>query len=427
MALIVQKYGGSSIPTAERIKAVARRIVTARAQGHDIVVVMSAMGGATDELLGHAAEIDTDPPSRELDALLATGEQVANALTAMAIHALGAEACSLTGWQAGVITSPVHGEAAVVEVRPHRVREALDRGIIPLVAGFQGLSPELADVTTLGRGGSDTTAVALAAALEADACEIYSDVAGVYTADPKVVPEARLLDHVSHQQMREMAVGGAKVLALPSVDHARRHAVAVRIRSSYHDGPGTLVSDEAATAVGRPPVIAVTYDPFLAKVALSAVPRPITATGGIHRARASFGIGAGDPRTAPASEGRRPDITLVLPRTTTECAPPAGRGHRAGTGCGNTLRADHASTVSLVGSGLCGCTDTVARVRRTLTEAGVPFLFLTMTDTRISLLCHPSGLFDAVRALHTAFVVQARGPKTPPRMARTYGPLALRP
>jgi aspartate kinase len=204
---------------------------------------MSAMGGTTDQLLAQAQGITAAPLPRELDALLATGEQVSNALTAMALHDLGAEARSLTGWQAGILTSRDHGSADIIDVCPHRVRDALDHGVIPLVAGFQGLEPGDADVTTLGRGGSDTTAVALAAALKADACEIYTDVAGVYTADPKVVPEARPLACLTHQHMREMAASGAKVLALPSVEYARRHGVTLHVRSSYDDTPGTVVSD----------------------------------------------------------------------------------------------------------------------------------------------------------------------------------------
>ncbi|SEG52652.1 aspartate kinase [Thermomonospora echinospora] len=244
MALIVRKYGGSSVGNAKRIKYVAERIVAVHAAGHDIVVVVSAMGDTTDGLLRLAREVDPVPPPRELDMLLASGEQVSNALTAMAIHALGAPACSLSGPQAGVITTSDHGEARIIDVRPERVRHLLDRGTIVLVAGFQGLSRETDEVTTLGRGGSDTTAVALAAALKADVCEICTDVDGVYTADPRLVPQARLLRHLTYETMREMAAAGAKVLSLSSVEYACRHGVTVHVRSSYGNSPGTVVSDK---------------------------------------------------------------------------------------------------------------------------------------------------------------------------------------
>ncbi|MGW0632674.1 aspartate kinase [Streptomyces sp. NPDC002758] len=427
MALIIQKYGGSSIPTIERIKGVARRVVAARTQGQDVVVVMSAMGGTTDELLRRARDIAADPPSRELDALLATGEQASNALTAMAIQALGAGACSFTGWQAGVMTSPAHGEADIIDVQPYRIRRALDRGVIPLVAGFQGLSRENAEVTTVGRGGSDTTAVALAAALEADICEIYTDVSGVYTADPKVVPEAELLDHLTHQQMREMAAGGAKVLALPSVDYAGRHAVTLHVRSSYHDRPGTVVSGEPGITAHRPPVISVTHDPCVATVTLPGVPEPIAAAQAVREAVAAAGIHAAELRTAPASDGRRADITLALPRTAMDTGLCALRTHRTKIGYEHIMCDSQAATASLVGSGLSGCPGIAAMLRRTLTQIGVPYTPITVTDTRISLLCPPSRLFDAVRALHSAFVAGPVCPPLSPPIPRVGVPLALQP
>ncbi|WP_020578722.1 aspartate kinase [Actinopolymorpha alba] len=256
MALIVQKYGGSSVCSTERIKRIAERIVAAHEAGHDLVVVVSAMGNTTDRLLRAAQEMDSIPSPRELDMLLTTGEQASNALTAMAIHALGARACSFSGPQAGVITTSVHGEAQIVDVKPERVRGALDGGAIALVAGFQGLCRETKDVTTLGRGGSDTTAVALAAALKADTCEIYTDVDGIYTADPRLAPEAHLLRHVTYGEMRKMAVDGAKVLALSSVDYACRYGVTVHVRSSYNDRPGTVVSDKV-NDLAEPTVSAV--------------------------------------------------------------------------------------------------------------------------------------------------------------------------
>ncbi|GAA3790028.1 aspartate kinase [Streptomyces chiangmaiensis] len=427
MALIIQKYGGSSIPTIERIKDVARRVVATRTRGQDVVVVMSAMGGTTDELLRRARDIATVPPARELDALLATGEQASNALTAMAIHELGAEAYSFTGWQAGVMTSPAHGAADIVDVQPYRIRYALDRGVIPLVAGFQGLSRENAEVTTVGRGGSDTTAVALAAALEAEICEIYTDVSGVYTADPKVVPEAGLLDHLTHQQMREMAAGGAKVLALPSVDYAGNHAVTLHVRSSYHDRPGTVVSGEPGITPHRPPVISVTHDPCVAKVTLTGIPKPMGSAEAVREAMAAAGIAATELRTASASDGRSADITLALPRTAVATGLLALRTHRTEIGYEHVMCDSYAATASLVGSGLSRCPEIAATLRRTLTDIGVPYTPITVTDTRISLLCPPSRLLDAVRALHRAFVAGPLCPPLSPAIPRMGVPLALQP
>ncbi|MFG3585728.1 aspartate kinase [Streptomyces sp. NPDC047990] len=396
MALLIQKYGGSSIPTPARIRAVARRIAASHREGHDVVVVMSAMGGVTDQLLAQARDISTAPAARELDALLATGEQASNALTAMALRDLGVEARSLTGWQASILTSPDHGRAAVTDVRPHRVRDALDHGVIPLVTGFQGLDPGDADITTLGRGGSDTTAVALAAALEADACEIYTDVAGVYTADPKVVPEARPLARLTHRHMYEMAAGGAKVLALPSVEHARQHGVTLHIRSSYDDSPGTVVSETASGADYSGPgprVIAVTHDP--------------------HGTRTSLPGPLGPTATALLS------IVTPAPAFAGPTRPYAHPWHTARQGA---FPEEDIATASLVGSGLCAHPETAATLDGALTRAGIAYAPLTVTDTRITVMCHPAALDDTVRVLHAAFLTA-----TPePPVARRGGRLAVR-
>ena len=242
MALVVQKYGGSSLESAERIRAVADRIVATKKAGNDVVVVCSAMGDTTDELLDLAASVNPVPPQRELDMLLTAGERISNALVAMAVDSLGAKAQSFTGSQAGVLTTERHGNARILNVTPGRLQESLDEGKICIVAGFQGVNKDTRDVTTLGRGGSDTTAVALAAALNADVCEIYSDVDGVYTADPRIVPNARKLEQLSFEEMLEMAAVGSKILVLRSVEYARAHNVALRVRSSYSNDPGTLVS-----------------------------------------------------------------------------------------------------------------------------------------------------------------------------------------
>ncbi|GAA3194122.1 MULTISPECIES: aspartate kinase [Streptomyces] len=252
MALIVQKYGGTSVGSPERIRRVAARVVAAHAAGHDVVVVVSAMGATTEELLQLAGEVSPDPVPRELDLVLTAGEQIANALTAMAVTALGVPARSFTGPQAGVLTTTVHGDARIVAVEPRRIRLALDRGEIPFVAGFQGRCRETGEVTTLGRGGSDTTAIALAAALKADVCEICTDVDGVYTADPRTDPSARLLRHVTYAAMRRLAADGAEVLALRSVDHAARYGVTVHVRSSFHDRSGTVMSASPVPAAPSP-------------------------------------------------------------------------------------------------------------------------------------------------------------------------------
>ena len=242
MALVVQKYGGSSLESAERIRRVAERIVATKKQGNDVVVVCSAMGDTTDELLDLAAQVNPVPPAREMDMLLTAGERISNALVAMAIESFGAEAQSFTGSQAGVLTTERHGNARIVDVTPGRVRDSLAEGKICLVAGFQGVNKDTRDVTTLGRGGSDTTAVALAAALEADVCEIYSDVDGVYTADPRIVSDAQKLDQISFEEMLELAASGSKILVLRSVEYARAFNVPLRVRSSYSNDPGTLVA-----------------------------------------------------------------------------------------------------------------------------------------------------------------------------------------
>ena len=242
MALIVQKYGGSSLESAERIRAVAERVVATRNAGNDVVVVCSAMGDTTDELLDLASQVNPTPPLREMDMLLTAGERISNSLVAMAVAAHGVDVQSFTGSQAGVLTTERHGNARIIEVTPGRVQEAVQQGKIAIVAGFQGVNRDTRDITTLGRGGSDTTAVALAAAMGADECEIYSDVDGVYTADPRIVPDARKLDRLCFEEMLELAASGSKILVLRSVEYARAFNVPLRVRSSYSNDTGTLVA-----------------------------------------------------------------------------------------------------------------------------------------------------------------------------------------
>ncbi|MDX6244939.1 MAG: aspartate kinase, partial [Frankiales bacterium] len=272
MGLVVQKYGGSSVADAERIKRVAERIADARRDGNDVVVVVSAMGDETDRLLDLAKEISPVPPPRELDMLLTAGERVSMALLAMAIANLGFEARSFTGSQAGVITDSSHGKARIIDVTPGRIRQALDDGYVVIVAGFQGVSQDTKEITTLGRGGSDTTAVALAAALGAEVCEIYTDVDGVYTADPRIVPTARRLDVISYEEMLEMAASGAKVLMLRCVEYARRYGVPVVVRSSFSNKPGTLVTHSSEVPVEQAIISGVAHDRSEAKITVVAVP-----------------------------------------------------------------------------------------------------------------------------------------------------------
>ncbi|WP_262698504.1 MULTISPECIES: aspartate kinase [Streptomyces] len=421
MALIVRKYGGSSVPTTERIRRVAEQVVRAHDEGHDVVVVVSAMGDATNELLALAQEVDTAPCPRELDTLLSVGEQVSSTLTAMAIHALGASACSLSGRQAGVITTPAHGGARIVGVRPRLVREALDRGMVPVVTGFQGGCVENDEITTLGRGGSDTTAVALAAALKADACEICTDVDGVLTADPTIVPEARPIGHLSYEAMRELAAGGARVLALPGAEYAERYAVPLRVRSSYDEHPGTVVSDapERPTWYGSPAqVVGLAHDPSRTKITLSGgVDRAGTTAGMMHAlAEEGSGFGTAEIPAVPADDGRYGALTLVLPAADAPAALAALRTRRRGIGYDDLTREDDVGTVSLVGSGLRSHAGIFLRLRRTLGRMDVPFEPVTMSDTRISVLCPASLLPDAVRALHKAFVeIPADSPGSPVR------------
>ncbi|MER7790455.1 aspartate kinase [Streptomyces sp. NPDC097640] len=413
--LIVQKYGGSSVPTTERITSVAERVVAAHDAGHDVVVVVSAMGRTTDQLLRLAREVDPLPATRELDALLTTGERVSSALTAMAIHALGAPAYSFSGRQAGVLTTSDHGRAQIVEVRPGRVRQALDRGAIALVTGFEGVCGETDEVTTLGRGGSDTTAVALAAALKADVCEIYTDVAGVFTADPGIVPEARPLGRLTHEAMCEMAAGGARVLALPSAEYARRHGVTVHVRSSFDDRPGTVISDEAIPDEGAraAAVTGVAHDMSGVKITVFGVPDGDRSAGRVHGVLADAGIEAAESHGVPRPDGRSADVALVLPRTDAAAAMTALRTHRRELGYERVTYRDRIGKVSIVGSGLLTHADVYATLRDTLAGAGVPFESFSATDTRISVLCPASRLVDAVRAVHRALVGGPRGLNRP--------------
>jgi aspartate kinase len=405
VALVVQKYGGSSLESADRIKRVAERIVATRKAGNEVVVVCSAMGDTTDELLDLAKQVNPLPPGREMDMLLTAGERISNALVAMAISALGADARSFSGSQAGVITDSTHGRARIIDVTPSRLREALDGGHIVLVAGFQGVSQDTKDITTLGRGGSDTTAVALAAALNADVCEIYTDVEGVYSADPRIVPTARRLDTVTYEEMLEMAAAGARVLMLRCVEYARRYGVPIRVRSSYGNKPGTLVSGSMeALPVEQAMITGVAHDRSEAKVTITGVPDHTGVAARIFRviADAEIDIDMVLQNVSRATSGRT-DITFTLSKSNGPTAVAALERTRSELGFDKVLYDDHIGKVSLVGAGMRSHPGVTATFCEALAKAGVNIEIINTSEIRISVLIRDLQVDDAVRAIHDAF------------------------
>ncbi|HKR48501.1 MAG TPA: aspartate kinase [Pseudonocardiaceae bacterium] len=405
MALVVQKYGGSSVDSAERIKKVAERIVETRLAGHEVVVVVSAMGDTSDDLLELAGEITPEPHQRELDMLLTAGERISNALVAMAVHALGVAARSFTGSQAGVITTAAHGRARIVDVTPSRVRDALDQGAVALVAGFQGVAQDTKDVTTLGRGGSDVTAVALATALDADVCEIYTDVDGVYSADPRIVPDAHKLDTISYEEMLEMAACGAKILMPRCVEYARRNNVAVHVRSSYSRIHGTMVfgSVEDRT-VEQVMLTGVAHDRSESKITVTGVPDELGKAAHIFRVIADAELNI-DMVLQNISHGdtRRTDITFTMPKLDGPIAVRALRAMQSQIGFADVLCDDHVGKVSLIGAGMRSHPGVTARFCEALARAGVNIEAINTSEIRISVLVRIEQLDDAVRAIHEAF------------------------
>lgn len=403
MALIVQKYGGSSLESAERIRRVAERIVETKRQGHDVVVVCSAMGDTTDEFLDLAEQVNPVPPAREMDMLLTAGERISNALVAMAIDSFGAEAQSFTGSQAGVLTTERHGNARIVDVTPGRVQEALDNGKICLVAGFQGVNRETKDVTTLGRGGSDATAVALAAALEADVCEIYSDVDGVYTADPRIVKNAKKLDKISFEEMLEMAAVGAKVLMLRSVEYARAFNVPLRVRSSYSTDVGTLVSGSMEDIPVEEAVLTgVAHDRSEAKITVQGIPDNPGEAAKIFRAVADAEINIDMVlQNISKLDSNRTDITFTCPREDAARAMQILKSSSADWQ--DVLFDDHVGKVSLVGAGMKSHPGVTADFCEALRDAGVNIELISTSEIRISVLIRDTDLDKAVKALHDKF------------------------
>lgn len=405
VALVVQKYGGSSLESAERIRSVAERIVATKKQGHDVVVVCSAMGDTTDELLDLAAQVNPVPPAREMDMLLTAGERISNALVAMAIESFGAEAQSFTGSQAGVLTTERHGNARIVDVTPARVRDALDNGKICLVAGFQGVNKDTRDVTTLGRGGSDTTAVALAAALGADVCEIYSDVDGVYTADPRIVPNAQKLEKLSFEEMLELAAVGSKILVLRSVEYARAFNVPLRVRSSYSNDPGTLVAGSMEDIPVEEAVLAgVATDVSEAKVTVLGIPDLPGEAAKVFRviADAEINIDMVLQNISSLEDGRT-DITFTCPRADGPRAMELLKKLQDDGSCKNVLYDDQIGKVSLVGAGMKSHPGVTAVFCEALRDAGVNIELISTSEIRISVLIRENEVEKSVRALHDAF------------------------
>lgn len=405
MALIVQKYGGSSVESAERIKRVAERIVATRKAGNDVVVVVSAMGDTTDNLLALAKEVSPLPPPRELDMLLTSGERISNALVAMAINGLGAKARSFTGSQAGVITTGRHGKARIIDVTPGRIRNALNDGDIALVAGFQGVSQDTKDVTTLGRGGSDTTAVALAAALNADVCEIYTDVDGIYSADPRIVPDAARREQVTYEEMLELAASGAKVLMLRCVEYARRYHVPVHVRSSYSDRPGTIVTGSMEDLTMEQALLTgIAHDRSEAKITVTNIPDQPGEAAKIFRtvADAEIDIDMVVQNISAGADGRT-DITFTLPKADGPKAVTALEARRDDVGFEKIVYNDHVGKVSLIGAGMRSHPGVTATFCEALADAGVNIDIITTSEIRISVLVRDTELDTAVQALHQAF------------------------
>lgn len=409
MALVVQKYGGSSVADAECIKRVARRIVDTKQSGNDVVVVVSAMGDTTDELIDLAQQVSPHPPARELDMLLTAGERMSMAVLAMAINDLGLEARSFTGSQAGVITDSVHGKARIIDVTPGRLTQAITEGSIVIVAGFQGVSQDTKDITTLGRGGSDTTAVALAAALNADVCEIYTDVDGIFTADPRIVPTARRRARISYEEMLEMAAQGAKVLHLRCVEYARRFDLPIHVRSSFTMNDGTMVIGRTEGDDMEQPIISgVAHDRGEAKVTVVGVPDKPGEAAAIFQALAGAEVNIDMiVQNVSAIETGRTDITFTLPVADGQKALDGLGRVKGDIGFEDLLYDDKIGKLSLIGAGMRSHPGVSATFFSALADTGVNVELISTSEIRISVVVRDSDLDDAVRAVHSAFGLDA--------------------
>ncbi len=405
MGLVVQKYGGSSVADAERIKRVAERIVATKRGGDDVVVVVSAMGDTTDELIDLAEQIVPVPGGREFDMLLTAGERISMALLAMAINSQGYRAESFTGSQAGVLTTSVHGKARIVNITPGRVENSVAEGNIAIVAGFQGFSKETMNITTLGRGGSDTTAVALAAALHADVCEIYTDVDGVYSADPRIVPDAKRLDSVTFEEMLELAASGAKILHLRAVEYGRRYGIPIHVRSSFSTKPGTTVTGSMEDLIMEDAIISgVAHDRSEVKATVVGVPDKPGQAAAIFTELAAAEINL-DMIVQNISTGGtgRTDVSFTLPKTDGPAAVAALQKVQGRVGFSDVLYDDHIGKLSLVGAGMRSHPGVSAKFFGALADAGINVELISTSEIRISVVCRDTDLDEAVRAVHAAF------------------------
>ena len=412
MALIVQKFGGSSVATAESIKRVAKRIVETRKAGNEVVVAVSAMGDTTDELIDLAHEVTPIPAPRELDMLLTAGERISMALLAMAIKSMGYDARSFTGSQAGMITDAQHGSARIVDVTPGRIQDALTEGAIAIVAGFQGFSRESRDITTLGRGGSDTTAVALAAALGAEVCEIYTDVDGVFTSDPRQVPLARKIDRITSEEMLELAAAGAKVLHIRAVEYARRHNVTLHVRSSFSNKEGTYVLNEAAAAeaakkdgtVEEPIISGVATDLSEAKITVVGVPDVPGKAAQIFKivAKANANVDMIVQNVSAAATSLT-DISFTLPKSEGQRVLTALTAEREEVGYQSLQYDDQIGKLALVGAGMRTNSGVSAKLFEALYDAGINIEMISTSEIRISVVTRADTVAEAARVVHTAF------------------------
>lgn len=409
MGVVVQKYGGSSVADAESIKRVARRIVDTKKAGNNVVVVVSAMGDTTDELIDLANQVSPTPAGRELDMLLTAGERISMALLAMAIGNLGHDARSFTGSQAGVITDGSHGKAKIIDVTPGRIEQALDAGAIAIVAGFQGVSQGSKDITTLGRGGSDTTAVALAAALNADVCEIYTDVDGVFTADPRIVPTARKRDRISYEEMLEMAACGAKILHLRCVEYARRYDMPIHVRSSFSQKDGTWISNDSEVDPMEQAIIAgVAHDRSEAKITVVGVPDKVGEAARIFEALSGAQINLDMiVQNVSAAATNLTDISFTLPRTDGQTAMNALERVKDEVGFDSLIYDDQIGKVSLIGAGMRSHPGITAKFFSALASAGVNIEMISTSEIRISVVVDEAQVDEAVTATHTAFELDA--------------------
>ncbi|WP_088319814.1 aspartate kinase [Kineosporia sp. R_H_3] len=424
MALVVQKYGGSSVADADGIKRVARRVVDTKKAGNDVVVIVSAMGDTTDDLLDLAGQVTPTPPPRELDMLLTAGERMSAALLAMATMQLGVQARSFTGSQAGVITTEQHGDARIIDITPSRITSALAEGDIAIIAGFQGVSQSTKDITTLGRGASDTTAVALAAAMGADVCEIYTDVDGVFTADPRIVPTARKIDAISYEEMLEMAASGAKVLHLRCVEYARRYGVTVHVRSSFSTKTGTWVTadpatlataqrstnsgvrgaDEQGEQMEQAIISGVAHDRSEAKITVVGVPDKPGKAAAIFEALAAAEINLDMiVQNVSAAATGLTDVSFTLPKTDGKTAIKALEKAKADVGFDSLQYDDQIGKVSLIGAGMRSHPGVSARFFAALAATGVNIEMISTSEIRISVVTRAEDVDTAVRAVHTAF------------------------